>query len=61
MPVPSLALSSDSHVFEPADLWQTRIDSAFRERAPRRVLPAFPSWELQRPRMKPDYLSGMTI
>src|SRR5262245_30515926 len=35
MPVPSLILSSDSHVFEPADLWQTRIDAAFRDRAPR--------------------------
>lgn len=31
----SLVLSSDSHVFEPADLWQTRIDAAFRDRAPR--------------------------
>ena len=33
--MPSLVLSSDSHVFEPADLWQTRIDAAFRDRAPR--------------------------
>ena len=30
-----LVLSSDSHVFEPRDLWQTRIDRAFRDRAPR--------------------------
>jgi len=30
-----LILSSDSHVFEPPDLWQTRIDRAFRDRAPR--------------------------
>src|SRR5438067_10218150 len=30
-----LVLSSDSHVFEPPDLWQTRIDMAFRDRAPR--------------------------
>ena len=30
-----LVLSSDSHVFEPPDLWQTRIDKAFRDRAPR--------------------------
>ena len=30
-----LVLSSDSHVFEPPDLWQTRIDRAFRDRAPR--------------------------
>jgi len=28
-------LSSDSHVFEPPDLWATRIDRAFRDRAPR--------------------------
>jgi predicted TIM-barrel fold metal-dependent hydrolase len=32
---PALVLSSDSHVFEPADLWATRIDRAFRDRAPR--------------------------
>ena len=30
-----LILSSDSHVFEPPNLWQTRIDAAFRDRAPR--------------------------
>jgi predicted TIM-barrel fold metal-dependent hydrolase len=33
--LPELILSSDSHVFEPPDLWQTRIDAAFRTRAPR--------------------------
>ena len=33
--MPPLVLSSDSHVFEPPDLWQTRIDTAFRDRAPR--------------------------
>ena len=27
-------ISSDSHVFEPPDLWTTRIDPKFRERAP---------------------------
>ena len=31
----AVVLSSDSHVFEPPDLWQTRIDRAFRDRAPR--------------------------
>src|SRR5919201_974096 len=31
----TLVLSSDSHVFEPPDLWTTRIDAAFRDRAPR--------------------------
>ena len=30
-----LVLSSNSHVFEPPDLWRTRIDRAFRDRAPR--------------------------
>ena len=34
---PALILSSDSHVFEPPDLWTTRIDKAFRHRAPRMV------------------------
>src|SRR5262249_42299084 len=34
---PALILSSDSHVFEPPDLWTTRIDRAFRDRAPRMV------------------------
>jgi predicted TIM-barrel fold metal-dependent hydrolase len=35
MPVLPLILSSDSHVFEPPDLWRTRIDRPFRDRAPR--------------------------
>src|SRR5438105_9564474 len=35
MPMLPLVLSSDSHVFEPPDLWQTRTDKAFRDRAPR--------------------------
>ncbi len=30
-----LVISSDSHVFEPPDLWTTRIDDAFKSRAPR--------------------------
>ena len=33
----ALILSSDSHVFEPPDLWATRIDAPFRDRAPRIV------------------------
>jgi predicted TIM-barrel fold metal-dependent hydrolase len=33
--LPALVLSSDSHVFEPPDLWTARIDAAFRDRAPR--------------------------
>src|SRR5262245_24050454 len=32
-----LILSSDSHVFEPPDLWTRRIDAGFRDRAPRMV------------------------
>ena len=28
-------VSADSHVFEPPDLWTTRIDAKFRDRAPR--------------------------
>ena len=35
--LPALILSSDSHVFEPPDLWTRRIDPAFRARAPRIV------------------------
>src|SRR2546429_1192547 len=27
-------LSADSHVVEPADVWTTRIDTRFRDRAP---------------------------
>ncbi len=34
-PLLALILSSDSHVFEPPDLWATRIDKAYRDRAPR--------------------------
>lgn len=29
--------SGDSHVLEPADLWQTRVAAKFRDRAPRLV------------------------
>ena len=28
-------ISSDNHVFEPPDLWQSRIESKFKDRAPR--------------------------
>ena len=31
----NVILSSDSHVFEPPDLWTKRIDARFRDRAPR--------------------------
>ena len=35
-PLPDpMILSSDSHVFEPPDLWTQRIDDAFKSRAPR--------------------------
>jgi predicted TIM-barrel fold metal-dependent hydrolase len=33
--VHELIISSDSHVFEPPDLWTERIDAAFKDRAPR--------------------------
>ena len=33
-------VSADGHVVEPADLWTTRMDRKFRDRAPaRRVTP----------------------
>ena len=31
----NLVLSSDSHVFEPPDLWTSRIDAKFKDRGPR--------------------------
>ena len=30
-----LVVSSDNHVFEPADLWTDRVDAKFKDRAPR--------------------------
>ena len=33
----SSVVSADSHVLEPADLWTTRLDNRFRDRAPRVV------------------------
>ena len=30
-------ISADSHVVEPPDLWETRIDMKYRDRAPRMV------------------------
>ena len=32
-----IVISSDSHVFEPPDLWTQRIDPKFKDRAPRMV------------------------
>jgi predicted TIM-barrel fold metal-dependent hydrolase len=38
-------ISSDSHIIEPADLWQTRIDRRFKDRAPQLVREgAFDQW-----------------
>jgi predicted TIM-barrel fold metal-dependent hydrolase len=37
-------LSSDTHVIEPPDLWTTRIDRAFRERAPHVVTDGETEW-----------------
>jgi hypothetical protein len=28
-------ISADSHMMEPADLWETRLDSKFRDRSPK--------------------------
>ena len=28
-------ISADSHVFEPVNLWQSRLDRRFRERGPK--------------------------
>src|SRR5262245_23863757 len=33
----STLISSDSHSIEPADMWETRIERTFRDRAPRLV------------------------
>jgi predicted TIM-barrel fold metal-dependent hydrolase len=33
----SIIFSADSHVFEPVNLWETRIDKKYRERGPRFV------------------------
>src|SRR5260370_35437916 len=30
-------ISADSHMMEPADLWESRLDSKFRERSPKAV------------------------
>jgi hypothetical protein len=32
---PEVIISADSHVFEPVDLWEKRIDRRFRDRGPR--------------------------
>ena len=35
LPILPLVLSSDSRLVEPPDLWQTRVDAPFRDRARR--------------------------
>ena len=37
-------ISSDNHIFEPADLWTTRAEPQFRDRAPRIVREADGDW-----------------
>ena len=37
-------ISSDNHVMEPPDLWQSRIDSKFRERAPQTLREEDSDW-----------------
>ena len=38
MPLPFKLVSADSHIVEPPDLWLTRIDAKYRDRAPHIVL-----------------------
>lgn len=42
-------ISADSHVVEPVDLWETRLDRKFREQAPRVVHNAQGRWVLSAP------------
>lgn len=42
-------ISADSHVVEPADLWETRLDKKFRDRAPRVVRNSQGKWVLSAP------------
>jgi len=42
-------ISADSHVVEPADLWETRLDRKFRDRAPRVVRNSQGRWVLSAP------------
>ena len=42
-------ISADSHVVEPADLWETRLDRKFRDRAPRVVRNSQGKWVLSAP------------
>ena len=37
MTLPFRLVSADSHIAEPPDLWTTRMDRQFRDRAPRLV------------------------
>src|SRR5580704_11878746 len=37
MTLPFKLVSADSHIIEPPDLWTSRIDQPFRDRAPRLV------------------------
>jgi hypothetical protein len=47
-------VSADSHVLEPADLWTTRLDNRFRDRAPRVVRkPDGPGYQFIAPGIRP--------
>jgi predicted TIM-barrel fold metal-dependent hydrolase len=50
----SSIVSADSHVLEPADLWTTRLDNRFRDRAPRVVRkPDGPGYQFVAPGIRP--------
>ena len=50
----SSVVSADSHVLEPADLWTTRLDNRFRDRAPRVVRKQEgPGYEFVAPGIRP--------
>ncbi|MGO9057618.1 MAG: amidohydrolase family protein [Candidatus Binataceae bacterium] len=50
----SIVVSADSHVLEPADLWTTRLDNRFRDRAPQVVKhPSGPGYAFVAPGIRP--------
>ena len=50
----SIVVSADSHVLEPADLWTTRLDHRFRDRAPQVVKhPSGPGYAFVAPGIRP--------
>lgn len=52
-------ISSDSHVFEPPDLWQSRVPAAYRERAPRVEWGADADWWIVRGERACSFAAGL--